>query len=477
MASFMPSAWSPTNRDEYCLERESGHSFAMSIPYDAYTIQLLLVAFLSTVNNVWVLIFHWTTPPHPKFLLLLDRRISIRMHVLSGTIEIISFVIGWFLGEGARNVLIYVNAAASSVHCLTALYQTPIVFGTQAIMRPAYCACVICKIACVVDVWLHPTCAMKFLRLYNIHSVYTWCRVFMAFFINLNIVNENMYSVSIMLAGFTCCPSCGPGVNIIFAVFIGCYSLILYTFASAETVAHQFNENSRDIFDNPAFQGVLAGTATACPFGNAGCGDKESVIEGIFKAMDKNNSGKVTLEEVKDFAAVHKSQQWATLVDMYVQMNGKAKDGWDMETFKKVVGGKGMLDVSSNVGPANDKLKQVISKSATYEQKARFMFDVINRNPGVDDVISSDEMAYLLLQYSLPIRDVRLVMSKYGKGDKVISFDEFKKGFRPLILFQIAELRGRLKEVASKMQRQETLAQLSIKAARVAPAETAADIS
>eukprot|EP00927_Polykrikos_kofoidii_P011163 TRINITY_DN14712_c0_g1_i1.p1 TRINITY_DN14712_c0_g1~~TRINITY_DN14712_c0_g1_i1.p1 ORF type:complete len:491 (+),score=84.83 TRINITY_DN14712_c0_g1_i1:124-1473(+) len=449
----------------------------MAIPYDAYTIQLLLVAFLSTVNNVWVLIFHWTTPPHPKFLLLLDRRISIRMHVLSGTIEIISFVIGWFLGDGPRNVLIHINATASSVHCLTALYQTPIVFGTQAIMRPAYCACVICKIACVVDVWLHPTCAMKFLRLYNIHSVYTWCRVFMAFFIKLHIVTENMYTVSILLAGFMCGPSCGPGVNVVFVVFVVSYSLILGTFASAETVAHQFNENSRDIFDNPAFQSVLGGTALACPFGEAVCGDKESVIERTFKAIDTNNSGTVTLEEIKSFAAMHKSHQWVALVDMYVQMEDKPKDGWDKETFKRVLGGKGMVDVSSKDGLTNDKLRHVISKSATYEQKARFMFDVINRNRGVDDVISSDEMAYLLLQYSLPMSDVRQVMSKYGGSDNVISFDEFKKGFRPLILFQIAELRGRLQEVDSKKQRHMRLARLSKQAARVAPEESSSDVS
>merc|ERR1719491_1545330 len=145
-----------------------------------------------------------------------------------------------------------------------------------------------------------------------------------------------------------------------------------------------------------------------------------------------------------------------------------------METFKTVVGGKGVLDVNSSKGPARDKLMQAVSKTATYEQKARFMFDVINRNPGVDDVISSDEMAYLLLQYSLPISDVRQVMHKYSKGDNRITFDEFKDGFKSLILFQIAELRGRLNEIESKLKREKSLQDLSrsrtANIAQVAPA-------
>lgn len=465
------SAWSPSARDEYCMDYNNAAntsiSFNSAIPYDLYTIQVLLIAFFSTIANVGVLYVHWTIPPHPKFLLLLDRKISIRMHVLSGTIEIIIFVVGWFvpLVEDSHRALVYINAAASAVHCLTALYQTPIVFGTQAVMLPAYVGCVALKIACVVDVFLHPNCALKFIRLYNIHSVYTWCRVFIFLFTKLQIMNENMYTVSIMFAGFCCAPAYGPGINVIFALMVLVYGFCLTRFASPETVARQLTENSRDMFDNPSFQSTLSalggsgsGSTSSCPFGQVGKASREGMLKSLFNSMDTSQDGRVSLEEIRAFAGSHKSEVWTNLIAAYLSRHPEEQGrGMDYETFKQVMSSKGLMDLGIDKEGGKSKMEHIVSKQASYDEKARFLFDAINQKK--DAYISLDELTYLLIQYSLPISDVERIVRKFDSqgNDGRLSFDEFKAGFRPLILFQIKELKGRMREIATHQQRTQIL--------------------
>ena len=170
---------------------------------------------VSTIFNVGVLLFHWTTAPHPKFLMRAPRNLSIRMHVLSGTVEILAWSLSWFWGVdsnmGVRTTLTQIQVVASFVHAGTAAYQTPIVFGTQAVMVPAYVLCVAAKIWCGVDLWLNTACLRKSVRLYNVLSIYTWCRVFIGLFGRTLMFQDSLYSVSILFAGAVCLPSLGVG--------------------------------------------------------------------------------------------------------------------------------------------------------------------------------------------------------------------------------------------------------------------------
>lgn len=490
--------WSPTARDEYCVDYalEGGaKSFATFIPYDAYTIQIIIIALVSTICNVGVLYIHWTIPPHPKFLLLLKRKISIRLHVLSGSIEILVFVVAFFAAteEASHKALVYINAAAAAVHCLTALYQTPIVFGTQAVMLPAYSACVLLKIACVFDLIAHPNCALKFLRLYNIHSIYTWCRVFIALFTKFNIMTENLYTVSIMLAGFCCAPAYGPAMNVIMALVIVVYTVLLRAYASPETVALQMTENARDMFDNPRFQSAISGVsgkagASSCPFGHLGSAGREDMLKVLFASMDKSGNGRVDLEEIEAFAASHKSQMWTKLIAAYKARNPAQRgEGMDYETFKRVIATKGLMDMGIDDASVavRERLLRAVSKQAKYHEQARFIFDAINRGQAGNrlslahyDTIALDELAYLLIQYSLPLDDVEKIVHKFDsvRKDGRLSFSEFKRGLGPLVKFQIKELRNRIKEIESYKKRTQLIKEYTKKEAalfssrQVAPA-------
>ena len=105
------------------------------------------------------------------------------MHVLSGTVEIIAFHCAWFLPVAYAPTAVILQCIGALVHSATAMYQTPIVFGVQAVMIPAYVCCVFFRILCAVDLALNPLCGMKVLRSYCVLSVYTWCRVFILTFV------------------------------------------------------------------------------------------------------------------------------------------------------------------------------------------------------------------------------------------------------------------------------------------------------
>jgi hypothetical protein len=106
-------------------------------------------------------------------------------------------------------------------------------------------------------------------------------------------------------------------------------------------------------------------------------------------------------------------------------------------------------------------ITDVLAPGATYDQKARFLFDKINNSAGMQetgdatpDSISAQDLGFVLMNYGVPASEAHHAMRKYdGSKDGMLSFEEFKAGFGPLIRFQISELKGRVKEHRRKQQR------------------------
>ena len=89
------------------------------------------------------------------------------------------------------------------------------------------------------------------------------------------------------------------------------------------------------------------------------------------------------------------------------------------------------------------------------------MFDKINSSAGREatqdatpDRISTQDLGFVLIQYGMPASDARHVMRKYdATRDGTLSFEEFKAAFKPLITFQISELKGRVAERRRNQER------------------------
>ena len=416
---------------------------------------------MSTVFNVFVLYHHWTHPPHPKFVLRAPRRWSIRLHVLSGTVEIVAWCLAWFgWYEGSidthtqmRDAFTQVQVIASFVHCATAAYQTPIVFGTQAVMIPVYVCCVAVRLWCGVDLWLNPHCAMKSVRLYNILSIYTWCRVMVAVFQTLQMFEESLYSIAILLAGAANLPSLGPAAPLGALAVTAVYCAYVQFFCSEPVKAARFSEHGRDLFDSKAFGQMLA-AVNQCPFAALGEIDQKDQMRALFDSLDRDKSGTVSPDELQQMAAMHGATSWIHSLQIFQALEGGRELTFD--DFCRVVATRSAIDDGSK------ELDAALKPGSSFDTQARFLFDKIRHGIADDHHISEEggmstqDLAFLLSQYGMPPGEARNVMRKFDLSkDGTLSFEEFKAGFTPLVTFQIHQLRGRVVEIKRSRTRVE----------------------
>lgn len=414
---------------------------------------------LSSLFNIYVLYHHWTKPAHPKFLLRAPRKLCIRMHVLAGTVEIVAWCLAWFWGVDRsmdmRDTFTKIQVVASFVHSATAAYQTPILFGTQAIMIPVYVILICARVFCGVDLWLNPECAMKSVRLYNILSIYTWCRVTVLLFTVLQIFEEHLYSASILLAGAANLPSFGMAAPIGALFLTALYCLYVYCCCSESRKAQQFTENGRDIFDGDAFGQMIAGV-NECPFAALGDLDQKEKLRALFDRWDRDKTGSVSSDELQQVAKAHGAASWIHGLHSFQMLNG-GKD-LTFDDFCRVLATRSTLDDGS------DELAEAIKPSASYDTQARFMFDKIRHGIAEEHHIHNDgslsvqDLAFLLSQYGISPNEARSTMRNFDMSkDGTLSFEEFKAGFKPLVVFQVAELRKRVREIKRSTQRNELM--------------------
>jgi Ca2+-binding EF-hand superfamily protein len=320
------------------------------------------------------------------------------------------------------------------------MYQTPIVFGTQIIMVPAYIFCIAMRIWCAADLIFNPLCGLKILRLYCVLSIYTWCRVFYSAFNFLNLPFSNTYTISIALAGAVCLPAVGEAVAMCSFAFILLYGVLLNFFGSPATVAKQCSEHPRDLFDTPQFQTMLGGGSSVCPFALSNKEQKREYFRRLFDIADADGNGEIDATEMATIGTLGNSAIWSELLE-YHRTNGDVKINF--ETFCNICGTRSMID-SEMLNKYKSKLAvAALTQDATYDDKAKFFFSVVDQDNSGS--ISLNELAFLLMQYSLPFKDAARLVQKFDlNGDGSISYHEFKSGFKPLILFQIEEAKDRL---------------------------------
>jgi hypothetical protein len=105
-------------------------------PADYLYVEKCILCLVSSFFNLFVLYFHFTHAPHPKFMILKRRKLSIYTHIISGVTE---FVTCW-IAFWTRNEHVATVAALAAIlgHVPSAYYQTSIVFGAKALMVSGY---------------------------------------------------------------------------------------------------------------------------------------------------------------------------------------------------------------------------------------------------------------------------------------------------------------------------------------------------
>ena len=203
-----------------------------------------LVWIASLIMDGFVIYYHIKNRPHPKFTLTGFRLVTIMLHALGGAFEILSGICVAFLRAKARLYMIYFMSIFAFIHIVTALIQTPIVFGTRKVMIPCYHMAVMLKIFCWCNLVFHVVeyesvnhekmedeieivIVSWFLALELIHHIYVWVRVFIWVSSRFNLFQKNQYTVAIILAGMMCVPAAlGAWGNLIFWSYVMLYQLV-----------------------------------------------------------------------------------------------------------------------------------------------------------------------------------------------------------------------------------------------------------
>ena len=375
---------------------------------------------ISAAANMAVIFYHYAVPPHPKFTMIPWRRWVLRVHITSGTLEMIAGLLACFHSDPVVASTGATVAAVSALcfHVPSALVQTRIVFGSQAIMWPAYILCIMVHAFCAAMLLQNPSSQFWAVNTFLVFNIYVWCRVYFYVFDWLKLFGGMKYTVSILAAGVTIVPGVlGPLSLLFIGAFVGAYVLLMKAFFFRDK--NQYSEFVREKARDSAIRRDVADLMHVTDPVN-----DRRVADRFFKAFDEDGDG------VLPAAAVIKLlPTWGLspgLAEAFVARH--AKDGGiDFEAFYSSIWSIGAVRTRATRAAR-------IESAQSDRDKAGLVFKELDINQ--DGSIALIELQLLLLEWGLPETEAgRYIKRCDTDGDGVISFDEFFRNMRPVWRF------------------------------------------
>jgi hypothetical protein len=181
------------------------HEITSTHPPDYLEFEKSILCAISSFCNLFVLWYHFTHAPHPKFVILTMRRISIYTHIVSGVTEFVACWVAFWTGNA--NVARVAALATILGHVPSAYYQTSIVFGAKALMVAEYLFAISLHLYCAVQLFLAPTSVYWLLSMFLVHNIYVWCRVLIFFFAATGLFTGSNYTSAISFSGLLLTPA------------------------------------------------------------------------------------------------------------------------------------------------------------------------------------------------------------------------------------------------------------------------------
>jgi len=425
----------------------------------------------SIIADVMVVYYHVMYPPHPKFMLLPWRRMAILIHVLAGVAGICLLVIAFFVPEPAN----YVRAAAvtDALHCMTAAHMTPNVFGVQLVMVPVYMLLVMLKSALGVMAFAYPELFHWALRLFLVHHVYTWVRVFYSIFYRLGVVHSHIYTVSILLAGFAMLsPALGATFPLFVMAFVFCVAQVAKSILVGD--AGWRDEKSIELFaDAKSYRRLMESIIKNSPPGLREkldeCSNspykRSEIIYKVLQEQDKLDER----DGIPISSTIGRLEQWgvseATIKSLCALRN-KGHEALDLAMFHRhvtggVVAAAAAAPLAQNDGTlphrrcplftVEERQQQhsplLLSSEPSDSQRhlAKVVFDIIDSDGS--GTISAHEIGGLLIAWGMSSGEVEVLFEHRYRGDlqHEIEFDEFLQKYRPVWLAGHASLANSVK--------------------------------
>ncbi len=387
---------------------------------DKLEMQRWVIAFIGFLANFGIVYHHMTTPPHPKFLLVKKRRVNIRLHAFFGITEVLAGSICLFYQSEVGGIIFGVLAI---LHALTALNQTPTVFGAKGIMIPSYIFAGALHLYVGYRILNEPTSFFWIMNTYLTLNIYAYVRIIMVGCEKVNLFKGYHYSLGVLLAGLFVGPALlGPATAVFFVIFIAVSYIamkLVFGFTWTEMKSFMWKEHDREKLVDPELKNKWLRENIGVDVNLAAI--DETTAKAIFNKLDDNKNGVLEPEEMDVFL-----KTWGMTSGARQSLEKHMGKDISFDDFYEIVKYSG-VSIRSIKSLSKDE-------EHSDEEKARLVFNELDMdNSGHLDCI---ELELLLLEYGLPRNEAKTYLKKYDTdGDGEISFEEFLKDFGPLWKF------------------------------------------
>lgn len=365
---------------------------------------------LSAIANVIVIAYHYTIPAHPKFLMLPWRRWVLRVHILSGTIELVAGLVACF--SHAPTAALIMGIAALFFHVPSAFFQTRIVFGSKAIMVPSYLLCILTHGFCAGMLIANPDSRMWAVNTFLVFNVYVWCRIYYYVFDLLGLFSAEKYTIAILAAGATMIPALFGSLGFMLLVaFIGLYVLLYRGLFIRSPAAY------RDFVRERARESAMQ--SESAPLWNAPGVDEPRAAD-YFQLVDHDRDGALDRDELRRALApwglpAHATDEFADRL----LAGGRV----DPARFEEHIWSIGAV--------RNHGVRAVATERAASERdKAGLVFRHLDFNG--DGALTRLELDLLLHEWGLPAGETSRYLKWVEAAGGRIEFDAFFQRMRPM---------------------------------------------
>jgi Ca2+-binding EF-hand superfamily protein len=391
----------------------------------AWRVQILVLAGLSLVSNIFVLHYHYTHPPHPKFLMLPRRRLALMVHLISGSVELYGAILAYLSESPVLGVAVALTALLA--HIPTSIYQIPIVFGSKAVMTPGYVFVMALHGYCALHLLANPASRYWLVNTFLALNTYVWCRVFYVILERLDVFPGSLYTVSILFSGFLTFPAImGPLAPFVLMGFVFLY------IAEVKWLRHPSKEEYRSFVREYAKRTLIDPNAKALwmtdRLREAGVDDPvgrdqadEALARKVFDRLDRDKSGALSEQEMRNILLDFKLPK--DYVQAFVRQYGR-NGAFDFPTFYRHLW---------QLQPIHHRFCKPLDPGRKYaeQEQADFVFDQIDIDRSGS--LEAFEIKMLLIEWGLPEQEVLEYVRLFDVNrDGRISREEFRRHFRPI---------------------------------------------
>ena len=391
------------------------HRITLHHPPDYLFTEKCILCAISSFFNLFVLHYHYTHAPHPKFLMLKKRRFVIYTHIISGVLEFITCWTAFCTGN--ERIATIASLVAILGHVPSAYYQTSVVFGAKALIVSGYLFVISLHLFSALNLFNNPSSTYWLLNMFLVHNIYVWCRVFYFFYSFVGVFKDTLHTNSIITSCLILFPAVlGVSGNMLFFGYVAT-SVLLYLMIVRPNEADRalfISERTRDLLVNPAIHSQwlnekirLLNMATEHQLTD------QQKAKRIFDHLDKDKNGYIDGEEMNELL-----KEWQVADAFMKRFTRRTNNNVTYDQFYKNIWRLG------NESTSHVKDGQIKQNKA----KARFVFDCLNTD--ADEHIDAAELQKLLIQWGLPDNEVEEYLS--NDDDKRFSFEEFYQNLKPI---------------------------------------------